>query len=98
MLNFHSKILQKFVEKWPGEKYFGEYRFLPLFFILGAALEFSMINLRVGSVNFCKNSTLWFQYYFCIKLFILDDTYKRREAKELLEKEYSEHQTASSTF
>jgi Uncharacterised protein family UPF0640 len=51
-------ILRKIIEKWPGKKYFGVYRFLPLFFGLGAALEFSMINWTVGDTNFCeyKNS------------------------------------------
>jgi hypothetical protein len=42
------------MDAWPGKQYFGLYRFLPFFFVLGAALEFSMINWRVGEVNFCK--------------------------------------------
>ncbi|XP_046749207.1 small integral membrane protein 4 [Diprion similis] len=41
-------------DKWPGKKLFGVYRFLPIFFVLGAALEFSMINWHVGEVNFYK--------------------------------------------
>ncbi|XP_033219805.1 small integral membrane protein 4 [Belonocnema kinseyi] len=45
---------QKIAKKWPGEKYFGEYRFLPLFFVAGAALEFCMINWHVGEVNFYR--------------------------------------------
>lgn len=49
-----SKGLEKLLNKWPGKKYLGIYRFLPLFFALGAALEFSMINWRVGETNFCK--------------------------------------------
>ena len=44
--------VHKLVNKWPGKKYFGMYRFLPMFFVLGAALEFSMINWKVGEVNF----------------------------------------------
>lgn len=52
-MNLYSSTLQKLLDKWPGKKYFGVYRFLPVFFILGAALEFSMINWRVGEVNFC---------------------------------------------
>lgn len=47
-----SKTLVKILDKWPGKTYFGYYRFLPLFFVAGAALEFSMINWRVGEVNF----------------------------------------------
>lgn len=43
---------QKLVNKWPGKKTLGMYRFLPMFFILGAGLEFSMINWKVGEVNF----------------------------------------------
>ncbi|KAL5013591.1 hypothetical protein ScPMuIL_007861 [Solemya velum] len=31
---------------------FGIYRFLPFFFILGASLEFSMINWKVGETSF----------------------------------------------
>ncbi|KAL0841992.1 hypothetical protein ABMA28_014213 [Loxostege sticticalis] len=44
--------IQKLVNKWPGKKTFGMYRFLPMFFVLGTALEFSMINWKVGEVNF----------------------------------------------
>ncbi|CRK87938.1 CLUMA_CG001724, isoform A [Clunio marinus] len=44
-------IIQKVVDKWPGKR-FGPYRFLPIFFVLGAALEFSMINWTVGKTNF----------------------------------------------
>ncbi|XP_017768819.1 PREDICTED: small integral membrane protein 4 [Nicrophorus vespilloides] len=51
-INLYSTNLQKFLNKWPGKRYFGIYRFLPLFFGLGAALEFSMINWRVGETNF----------------------------------------------
>lgn len=47
-----SKTLRFYLDKWPGKRYFGIYRFLPLFFGLGAALEFSMINWKVGSTNF----------------------------------------------
>lgn len=50
----YSEKLKQFIDKWPGKKTFGIYRFLPLFFGLGAALEFSMINWTVGETNFCK--------------------------------------------
>ena len=46
--------MKKLLDKWPGKRIFGEYRFLPIFFILGAALEYSMINWHVGEVNFYK--------------------------------------------
>lgn len=52
MFDFYSKAIHKILNKWPGKKQFGVYRFVPLFFVLGAALEFSMINWRVGNVNF----------------------------------------------
>ncbi|XP_063979244.1 small integral membrane protein 4 [Diachasmimorpha longicaudata] len=48
----YSKTLRRLVKKFPGKRFFGVYRFLPVFFIIGAALEFSMINWRVGEVNF----------------------------------------------
>lgn len=51
-----TSILQRFIESWPGQKTFGVYRFLPLFFGLGAALEFSMIKWTVGQTNFCEYS------------------------------------------
>lgn len=40
------QIIQKIVDNWPGKR-IGVYRFLPVFFLLGAALEFSMINWYV---------------------------------------------------
>lgn len=46
--------LRTLLNKWPGKNIFGIYRFLPAFFVLGAALEFSMINWTVGETNFCK--------------------------------------------
>lgn len=49
-----AKTLIKVINKIPGERIFGEYRFLPIFFILGAALEYSMIHWHVGEVNFYK--------------------------------------------
>ncbi|XP_022908503.1 ubiquinol-cytochrome c reductase complex assembly factor 5 [Onthophagus taurus] len=52
MIKLYSSTLKKLLNKWPGKKYLGEYRFLPLFFLLGASLEFSMINWRVGQTNF----------------------------------------------
>ncbi|CAI9744249.1 Hypothetical predicted protein [Octopus vulgaris] len=49
-----SEILKRIVRAWPGKKTFGLYRFMPIFFVLGAALEFSMINWHVGEVNFYR--------------------------------------------
>jgi len=49
-----ESFLTKVLDGVPGKKYFGMYRFLPAFFILGAALEFSMINWTVGETNFYR--------------------------------------------
>lgn len=49
---FYSLTLEKLLKKWPGKRLFGIYRFLPIFFVAGAALEFSMIKLHVNGVNF----------------------------------------------
>lgn len=35
-------------------KFLGEFRLLPLFFLAGAAMEFTMIHWHVGEVNFYK--------------------------------------------
>ncbi|XP_019757489.1 small integral membrane protein 4 [Dendroctonus ponderosae] len=51
-MKFYSPAIRRLLNRWPGQKTFGVYRFLPVFFVLGAALEFSMINWRVGEVNF----------------------------------------------
>jgi len=50
----YSRTITSLLDKWPGKKTFGLYRFLPLFFLLGAALEFSMINWQVGQTNFYR--------------------------------------------
>lgn len=50
----YNPNIRQLLDKWPGKKYLGMYRFLPLFFALGAALEFSMINWHVGEVNFYR--------------------------------------------
>ncbi|KAJ8924542.1 hypothetical protein NQ315_000690 [Exocentrus adspersus] len=53
-MKFYNKRLRNILDKWPGKKYLGIYRFLPIFFVLGAALEFSMINWQVGETNFYR--------------------------------------------
>ncbi|XP_046683108.1 small integral membrane protein 4 [Homalodisca vitripennis] len=53
-MHFYSKTLAKILNYWPGRK-FGVYRFLPIFFFMGAGLEFTMINWDVnGQVNFYR--------------------------------------------
>ncbi|KAL3852982.1 hypothetical protein ACJMK2_016579 [Sinanodonta woodiana] len=50
----HSGIISTIFDKWPGRRIFGLYRYMPFFFLLGAALEFSMINWTVGETNFYR--------------------------------------------
>ena len=58
----YSRNLRYWLDKWPGKKTLGVYRFLPLFFILGATLEFSMISVRIGTTNFCKYRLMVWPY------------------------------------
>ncbi|XP_066473234.1 ubiquinol-cytochrome c reductase complex assembly factor 5 [Tiliqua scincoides] len=44
--------IRQLVQMVPGKKYFGVYRFLPFFFILGGAMEWFMINVRIGRETF----------------------------------------------
>ncbi|KAH8258955.1 hypothetical protein KR044_004339 [Drosophila immigrans] len=53
-MSLQSSFVRRFLDSWPGKRRFGNYRFLPLFFVLGAALEFSMINWTVGETNFYR--------------------------------------------
>lgn len=48
------RMFQRALDKWPGKAYLGVYRFLPGFFLFGAALEFSMINWHPNGTNFYK--------------------------------------------
>uniref|UniRef100_A0A182JZQ7 Small integral membrane protein 4 n=1 Tax=Anopheles christyi TaxID=43041 RepID=A0A182JZQ7_9DIPT len=84
-----SKTLKEVLDRWPGKRALGIYRFLPIFFGLGAALEFSMIHWRVGETNFCKQSVL---YILCTPLCLSDNTFKKRQAKEIVEEKLRLHQ------
>lgn len=48
-----SVKLNSILNKVPGKQQFGVFRFLPFLFLIGAGLEFTMIKLHVGPVNFC---------------------------------------------
>ena len=50
---FYSETLARLLDKIPGKR-FGEYRFLPFFFVVGGLIELSMIKFEVNGVNFCK--------------------------------------------
>jgi len=47
-------LLGSLLDAVPGRKTLGVYRFLPFFFLLGAGLEFTMINWTFGQTNFYK--------------------------------------------
>ncbi|XP_023161248.1 small integral membrane protein 4 [Drosophila hydei] len=53
-MSLYSRSVRRLLDNWPGKRRFGIYRFLPIFFVLGAALEFSMINWTVGETNFYR--------------------------------------------
>ena len=56
LAKLNEKYIISVLKKVPGEQRFGLYRFLPLFFLFGASLEFLMINWKAGpnQVNFCE--------------------------------------------
>lgn len=49
-----SERLKRLLKLVPGQRRFGFYRFLPFFFVLGGAMEWFMINVRVGKETFCE--------------------------------------------
>ncbi|XP_014233109.1 small integral membrane protein 4 [Trichogramma pretiosum] len=51
---FYSRAFARLLRAWPGRQTFGPYRFLPVFFVAGAALEYLMIHWHAGEVNFYK--------------------------------------------
>ncbi|OQR72836.1 small integral membrane protein-like [Tropilaelaps mercedesae] len=54
MLRQRNSPISRLLDKIPGKQLFGPYRFMPIFFFAGAALEFSMIHWAVGETNFYK--------------------------------------------
>lgn len=46
--------IRRVIQKVPGERVFGVFRFLPIFFLCGAALEFTMVKWEVNGINFYK--------------------------------------------
>ena len=78
--------IRAFGDSIPGKQTFGVFRFLPIFFFIGAGLEFTMIHWTVGETNFCKS----FKFLFKLSAFtfsFLDRTYKRRRAQEIVDAE-----------
>ncbi|XP_038265530.1 small integral membrane protein 4 isoform X3 [Dermochelys coriacea] len=46
------KKIRYLLQLVPGKQHFGMYRFLPFFFLLGGAMEWFMINVRLGEETF----------------------------------------------
>jgi hypothetical protein len=57
-----SNIFGRLLALLPGKR-FGVYRTLPIFFLFGAALEYSMIHWRAGTTNFCENIFFYFNFF-----------------------------------
>eukprot|EP00095_Tigriopus_kingsejongensis_P006013 maker-scaffold671_size114370-snap-gene-0.30 protein:Tk06013 transcript:maker-scaffold671_size114370-snap-gene-0.30-mRNA-1 annotation:"AGAP009045-PA" len=53
MIVRRNERLANLLQRLPGRR-FGVYRILPLFFFMGAALEYTMIHWHVGEVNFYR--------------------------------------------
>jgi hypothetical protein len=99
MRKLFSNIFETYVidtlRKVPGEEKFGNYRFLPFFFLFGATVEYLMIHIKAGpnQVNFCE--FIYLYLYLCMHMHSLfklihkiDTTLKRRQAENIiLEKE-----------
>jgi len=49
-----SRNVQYLLSLVPGKQRLGPYRFLPLFFCMGGAMEWIMINVRIGRETFCE--------------------------------------------
>ncbi|KAM9374534.1 ubiquinol-cytochrome c reductase complex assembly factor 5 [Phaethornis superciliosus] len=47
-----SGTVKRLLQRVPGKRRFGVYRFLPFFFLLGGAMEWFMINVRIGKETF----------------------------------------------
>ena len=86
----------------------GVYKFLPLFFVIGAGIELFMIKVRVGRETFCKyfsaklsetSRLKGYNQHSIIKSFkeILlqyhsDDVYVRKESQRRLERKQQEQE------
>ncbi|POI22252.1 hypothetical protein CIB84_014001, partial [Bambusicola thoracicus] len=49
-----SRRLKRLLQLVPGRERLGAYRLLPFFFVLGGAMEWFMINVRIGKETFCE--------------------------------------------
>jgi hypothetical protein len=53
---FTAKYVNVILDRIPGKARFGNYRILPFFFLIGASIEYLMVNWTVGphKINFCN--------------------------------------------
>ncbi|KAK7819781.1 hypothetical protein U0070_012387 [Myodes glareolus] len=71
---FFRAQVRRALQRVPGKQRFGIYRFLPFFFVLGGAMEWIMIKVRVGQETFCK--------WGCGSLHSpVDDVYRRKASE-----------------
>ncbi|KAL7986009.1 hypothetical protein Chor_011175 [Crotalus horridus] len=75
-MSVNSKITQ-LMNKVPGKKRFGIYRFLPFYFVLGGAMEWFMINVSVGNQTFFDRND-----HKCFA----DDVYRRKQTEQYYQK------------
>ena len=56
-----QNVAEALSEAVPGKRLLGNYRFLPLFFLAGAAIEFAMIHWVAGTkkINFCEKNAFY---------------------------------------
>ncbi|KAF2363341.1 hypothetical protein FHG87_005900 [Trinorchestia longiramus] len=78
---------KSFLAFWPGEKIFGPFRFLPLYFMAGAGLEFTMINWHFGEVNFYRTFKKRQVEELAAKLLEEEDARALRAAKRALKQQ-----------
>ncbi|CAB0033171.1 unnamed protein product [Trichogramma brassicae] len=51
---FYSRAFARLLRAWPGRQTLGPYRFLPVFFVAGAALEYLMIHWKRRVEEICQ--------------------------------------------
>lgn len=71
---------------------FGLYRYLPLFFLTGAAIELFMIKVRIGRETFCEDGANRGPFWGIPPL---DDTVVRKEAQRRAEQNQTDWKSKS---
>ncbi|XP_077570638.1 ubiquinol-cytochrome c reductase complex assembly factor 5 [Stigmatopora nigra] len=73
-----STALRQILSFVPGKRRLGPYRFLPIFFCIGGAMEWIMINVRIGKETFYdvyrrKRSEREYQQKFADGVIVLNE-------------------------